>query len=234
MRSLKEDPMKKLFVPGVAVMALLAAPVFAQTGTTSQPGTARQPGTTTQSESKSSNKATTTPDEHFIREAAMGGMAEVELGKLAATKASSAEVKTFAQKMVDDHSKAGDELKTIAEKKNIAWPAALDSSHKATYDRLSKLSGAEFDKAYMSDMLKDHKMDVSAFRKESQTGKDPEVKAFASKTLPTLEDHLSSAESANRAVATSGTGKTYPKGTSGRTPETGGHTPEPGGQTPTK
>jgi putative membrane protein len=143
-------------------------------------------------------KSAMNADEHFVMEAASGGMAEVELGKLAADKASSAKVKDFAQRMVTDHGKANDELKSLAAKKNITLPSSPDAKHKATYDRLSKLSGAAFDRAYIADMLADHQKDVAAFKKQSQTGKDADIKAWAAATLPTLEEHLKLVQSLNR------------------------------------
>ena len=143
-------------------------------------------------------------DKAFVMKAARGGMAEVELGKLAADKASSADVKQFGQRMVDDHGKAGDELKTLARSKNIELPAQIDPKDKALHDKLSKLSGEAFDRAYMQAMLADHRKDVAEFRTESRAGKDPDVKAWAAKTLPTLEEHLKLAQDANKAVGTSG------------------------------
>jgi putative membrane protein len=131
----------------------------------------------------------------FVKEAAAGGMAEVKMGNLAQQRAASPAVKTFGRRMVDDHSKANDELKGLAAKKNITLPADIDAKEKATYDRLSKLEGAEFDRAYIDEMLNDHRTDVSEFRKEAKNGTDPDVKSFANKTLPTLEEHLSTAES---------------------------------------
>ena len=136
----------------------------------------------------------TASDKKFVTEAAQGGMAEVELGKLAAEKAASPKVKEFGQRMVDDHTKAGDELKGIASNKGIQIPDKLNAKDEMTKQRLSKLSGEQFDKAYMSDMVKDHTQDVADFQKESKTGNDPDVKAFASKTLPTLKDHLKHAK----------------------------------------
>ena len=133
-------------------------------------------------------------DQHFVREAADGGMAEVELGQLAVDKASNPQVKEFAQRMVADHSKANDQLKQIAANKGIELPAEPSPKCKATKDRLSKLSGEQFDKAYMSDMLMDHKKDVAAFKSESANGQDPDIKQFAAQTLPTLEDHLQQAQ----------------------------------------
>lgn len=136
----------------------------------------------------------------FVMKAAHGGLAEVKLGQLATEKALSADVKAFGQQMVDDHGKANDELKQLAASKGITLPTDLDATHQATYDRLSKLSGAEFDRAYMADMVKDHHEDVNEFRRESKSGSDPDVKAWAAKTLPTLEHHLQMAESTNAKV----------------------------------
>jgi putative membrane protein len=134
-------------------------------------------------------------DAKFVKEAAEGGMAEVALGQLAAEKASSSDVKQFGQRMVDDHTKANDELKQLASRKKIAIPQELNAKDKATKARLDKLSGEQFDQAYMKDMVMDHKKDVSDFRRESKSARDPDIKNFATKTLPTLEDHLKHAES---------------------------------------
>jgi putative membrane protein len=147
-----------------------------------------------------------TSDQHFMREAAQGGMAEVELGHLAADKASNAEVKEFAQRMVKDHSQANDQLKQIASQKGVTLPTSLSAKDQATKNKLSKLSGDAFDQAYMSDMLKDHKTDIAAFQKETTNGKDPDVKQFASQTLPTLKDHLKHAQSVSPKLTSSTTG----------------------------
>ncbi len=133
-------------------------------------------------------------DQTFVKKAAQGGMAEVELGKLATQKASSEDVKKFGQRMVDDHTKANDQLKQIAANKGVTLPTDLDSKDQALKDRLSKLDGEKFDQAYMKNMVRDHTKDVSEFRKESTSGKDSDLKSFASQTLPTLEDHLKEAK----------------------------------------
>jgi len=146
----------------------------------------------------------TNPDQKFVTEAAGGGAAEVELGKLATEHASNPDVKSFGQRMVDDHSKAGNELKQLATTKNISLPTDLDSKDKALYDRLMKLQGAAFDRAYMDAMVKDHEKDIEAFGTESNEGHDPEVKAWATKALPTLEEHLRMARSTDKAVGTAG------------------------------
>jgi putative membrane protein len=143
-------------------------------------------------------------DDTFVMKVAKGGMAEVELGKLAAEKASTDAVKKFGQRMVDDHGKANDELKTLAQGKNITLPSEIGPEEKALRDRLVKLSGPAFDQAYMKAMVSDHVKDVNEFKMEAKSGKDPEVKAWAAKTLPTLEEHLKMARDASGAVGTSG------------------------------
>lgn len=151
-------------------------------------------------------------DAAFVKEAAVGGMAEVELGNLAKEKAASNDVKQFGDRMVTDHSRAGDELKQWAQQKNVTLPAELDAKHKALRARLSKLSGDAFDKAYMREMLADHRQDVAAFKRESTTAKDADLKAWAAKTLPTLQEHLKLAEETAGKVGVGG-GAT-PKGKS--------------------
>ncbi len=141
------------------------------------------------------NSAFAAGDDDFIKEAAKGGMMEVKLGKLAVQNAASDQVKRFGQRMVDDHSKANDELKTIAKGKNVELPKEDDDKEaKDMSDKLSKLKGDAFDKAYITHMVADHEKDVAAFETEAKDGTDDEVKAFASKTLPVLKDHLSQAK----------------------------------------
>jgi len=138
---------------------------------------------------------TASDDNDFMKEAAVGGMAEVEMGKLATTKAASADVKKFAQMMVDDHTKANNDLKALASKKGMTLPTDLDSSHKATMDDLREQVGADFDKAYVEEMVDDHEEDVAKFEDEAKNATDPEVRAFAQKTLPTLQKHLDAIKS---------------------------------------
>lgn len=199
--------MKKVIACGTVALAFAMAPSLAHAQSTSATSMERNKTTT----GSSSMKA----DENFVVKAAKGGMAEVELGKLAADKASNPEVKQFGQKMVDDHTKANDELKSIAEKKNITLPTAIDTKDKAEYNRLSKLSGPAFDREYMKHMLDDHKTDVSDFQYEARSGSDSDVRSFASKTLPTLQEHLKLAQTTNGAVATSGSKTAKPAATSG-------------------
>jgi putative membrane protein len=140
-------------------------------------------------------------DTHFAKEAAQGGMAEVKLGQLAQEKGSNDAVKSFGKRMVDDHSKAGDKLKEVAAKESITLPTDISAKDQATYDRLAKLNGAAFDRAYAKGMVADHQTDVAAFQKEANGGKNDSLKSFASETLPTLQDHLKEAKEMMKAVA---------------------------------
>ena len=126
----------------------------------------------------------------FMTEAARGGMAEVELSRTAQTKAQNADVKAFAQKMVQDHSNANTELKQLAAKKNVTLPTEMDAAHKTMSESMAKLTGAEFDKAYVDAMVADHEKSVALFQTQANSGTDADAKAFAAKTLPTLKMHL--------------------------------------------
>lgn len=129
-------------------------------------------------------------DKSFMKEAAGGGIMEVKLGEMALGHASSDDVKSFGRQMVNDHSKANQELMQLAEKKGVTLSQDMDSKHKDKMDKLSKLHGAEFDREYMSFMVEDHQKDVEKFKKEASNGQDSELKAFASKTTPVLQTHL--------------------------------------------
>lgn len=126
----------------------------------------------------------------FMNEAAPGGMAEVEMGRMAARQAQSTEVKKFGERMVVDHSKAGDELKQLASTKKVTLPAMVNPKHKETMEKLSKLKGTDFDHEYVTAMVADHEKDVAAFENVVKAGVDADVKAYAAKTLPTLKEHL--------------------------------------------
>lgn len=129
-------------------------------------------------------------DKNFMIKAAQGGMGEVVLGQLALAHASRAGVKQFGRRMVNDHTKANAQLMQVAAKQGVTLPAAPGPEEQATKARLARLSGTAFDRAYVSDMVQDHEKDVADFQKEAHSGKDPAVKAFAAKTLPTLQMHL--------------------------------------------
>jgi putative membrane protein len=125
-------------------------------------------------------------------------MFEVQAGHIALKNASAPEVRELAQRIVNDHTKAGDKLKAITGGANE--PAKLDSKHQKEIDKLSKLSGNEFDRRYSEMMVSDHKKDIKAFEKEAEHGKDAQVKQFAAETVPVLKDHLSMAKLASDAA----------------------------------
>ena len=139
-------------------------------------------------------------DGKFFKEAAQGGMAEVALGQMAVDKAENEAVKDFGQKMVTDHGKANQELKDLATSAGVTLPTEMSADAKALQKKLSGLSGTEFDKAYMKEMLKDHKKDIAEFKKEAEQGKNPEVKNWAAKTLPTLQEHYTAAQTASNKI----------------------------------
>ncbi|MBV9067244.1 MAG: DUF4142 domain-containing protein [Acidobacteria bacterium] len=145
----------------------------------------------------SSAAATVDPgDQEFMNKAAQGGMAEVILGQMASSKGTSPDVKNFGNRMVSDHGKANDELKQLAQTKGVTLPADIDDESKKMSDKLSKLNGKDFDKEYIGGMVEDHEKDVKEFEKASKDAKDPDLKAWATKTLPTLQDHLKMAKEA--------------------------------------
>lgn len=132
----------------------------------------------------------TEKEKMFAKKAAAGNLAEVKLGELAAAKSGSDEVKTFGQQMVTDHGKANTDLEAVLTKKNMPFEPKLDAKQQKTYDKMSALSGAAFDKAYTADMLEDHKMDVAEYKEAIKTTKDEDLKGYQTATLPVVEHHL--------------------------------------------
>lgn len=128
----------------------------------------------------------------------MGGMTEITLGKLAVEKASRDEVKQFGQKIIDDHTKSNDELKQLAVAGGVDLPAALDAKQQSRVGKLAKLSGAEFDKAFLKDQMKYHQQNVKDFQDEVKYGSVAQVKDLASKELPALKQHLEAAKDLNK------------------------------------
>ena len=128
--------------------------------------------------------------DRFWAEAAQGGMAEVALANLALQKSQNEQVKAFAQKVVDDHTMANNELKALAAGKNVTLPMEVTAKQTAMMDKLSGKSGADFDKEFIKTMVKDHEKMIKLFERQAESGTDADVKAFATKTLPTLRSHL--------------------------------------------
>jgi len=133
-------------------------------------------------------------DKSFARNAAQIGMAEVELANLAQTKSSDEAVKDFAKKMVTEHAKANERLRAIVSRHYIGWPADLNAATKWEKNKLSKLSGAAFDKEYMNAMIQGHQSAIADFQRAASNAKEPSIKDFASETLPSLKEHLKLAE----------------------------------------
>ena len=185
-----------------SVASMCMQPMLAQRSTPStSPGqsTAGQtPGVNGPTNPNSTDSMAKVDDKKFAKDAALGGMTEVQLGKLATQKASRDDIKQFGQKIVDDHTKANDQLKELASKENIPIPDSLDSKHQARIDKLSKLSGENFDKAFVKDQLKDHQAEIRDFSAEAQSGTDANVKTFASNVLPTLQQHLDQVKDLNK------------------------------------
>lgn len=163
---------------GMALSAVLtAAQALAQTG-----------GSTTSAAAPGS-------DASFVRQAAISDMYEIQASQLAQTKAAIAEVKTFASKMVIDHTKTSDQLKSIVKMKSgLSIPSSMDTRHKMLLSRLRSASGANFDTLYAHQQLQAHQQAVLLFTGESQNAKDADLKKFASDALPTLQQHLSMAQ----------------------------------------
>ena len=188
----------------IFLFAILAVVVFGcKKGETTATDTVTSTAETATSTSATSTSATTSmttaaslsdADKTFVTKAAEGGIAEVNAGQMAATKAASNDVKDFANRMVNDHGKANDELKALASSKGLTLPTETDAEHKKGADALSKKSGKDFDKTFMSDMVKDHTKVVAAFEKESKSAQDPDLKSWVTKTLPTLQDDLKMAK----------------------------------------
>jgi len=160
----------------LAVGPMAAPPVFAQT---------TPPGHTAASSAK---EALDQQDKNFIKEASIGGMAEVELSKMA-QKSENADVKRFAARMIEDHSKANEQMATVAAALGIEPPKALDSEHGRLREKLQTLHGKAFDDQYMQAMVEDHDKAVKLFGEEEHFGGNAELRQFAQKTLPTVEEH---------------------------------------------
>jgi putative membrane protein len=161
--------------------------------------------------SKASHSGTT-GDQQFVTKAAQGNMAEVNLGQLATRKAQSDDVKKFGQHMVDDHTKAEQDLEGVASKNNLTLPKDVNAQQKAEQLRLEKLSGPAFDRAYMALMVKDHTKDVAEFRKEANSlAANSDLRDFAKRIYPTLDDHLTNAKAVNDSLTSKAQNRRSPK-----------------------
>jgi len=174
------------------LMAVSAA-MFGAVGAQAQ--TSQQSGASSTAATASSDAKLTSADRKAIMDMGMSNMAEVEMGKLAQSKSQNAEVKAFAQKMVDDHGKALTEVQTLAQSKGVTLPTELDAKHKAMSAKLEKMSGDAFDKAYVKQGgVGAHKETLTKLQAASKGAKDPEVKGQVDKMIPVVQEHLKHAE----------------------------------------
>jgi putative membrane protein len=132
-------------------------------------------------------------EREFIMNAARGSVAEVQLGNLAAQKASSNDVKQFGERLATDHSQLGQKLQQLASNLNVTLSQELDTAQRNLVSRLEKLSGKAFDREYLKAMISDHTKDISEFERAASQATNPEIKQFVSEALPTLRDHLKTA-----------------------------------------
>jgi predicted outer membrane protein len=176
--------MKRLLIACAAAFATASGfPAFAQQDKAGDTQASKEQG------AKGGNA-----DAKRLRDLALANLAEIEAGKLAVTKASDADVKKFAQKMVDDHGKQLQELQSLAQSRNVQLPTAPDAKHQREMKKLQDLSGADFDRAYMRAQIKDHRDAHKLAESTAKRGKDPEVKAAAEKAAPEIQDHLKMAQ----------------------------------------
>lgn len=182
--------MKKSFI--VISRAAVVALIGLCLGVAAQAADKKEEKKTDQPSSSPANAALSAKDKSFMKEAAMGGMMEVEMGKMAQQKGKSAEVKKIGSTMVADHTKANNELMAIAKKKGVDLSKEKPKSH--------SMGDANFDKEYIDMMVKDHEKDLAAFRAEAKNGTDADVKAFASKTSAVIKKHLDMTKAAQAKV----------------------------------
>jgi len=133
-------------------------------------------------------------DRSFAHDAAVSGMAEIELGKLAEQKGAATSIKDFGREMVSDHTKADDRLAAAAKREGIVLPTEIDAEHKTAYDWIGKQTGADFDRLYIRNAVDDHQKQVPLFERESRSGENPALKRFAATTLPAIQHHLQMAQ----------------------------------------
>jgi putative membrane protein len=169
-------------IPAAVIVSLVLVPGILSAGDTSDQSTKGTKGQFSSSDFK------------FVCEAARGGKMEVQAGELARNQASDPQVKEFGERMVTDHTKAGAELKTLASQKGASVPEELSSKEQRHLEHLQKLSGKDFDRAYMDAMVQDHEKDLKEFQKASKDSDDAGLKAFAAKTASLVEQHLEQAK----------------------------------------
>jgi len=182
----------------LAALTLAGSTALAQVSPNDVPGQPNHPSSTGQnnppsatspSTSSTGSSTSASADQRFVRDAAQANQAEIKLGELAVRKSTSTDVRKVGQMMIDDHRKLGDRLQTIAKNEGLTLPTEESAEQRATYDRLSGLSGSEFDRAYMDQLKTDHQQAISLFQDEARDGSSPQLKSFAQSNLPSLKQH---------------------------------------------
>lgn len=168
-----------MLAPALAVLPLMACSQTEKAATTAKSAAQAQV-----------NPTLSTTDATFINTAAAGGTAEVQFGQLAAQKGGTAAVRRFGQEMVTDHGRLNQELTQLAQSKQISPPTSMDTMHQQSYDDLQKLRGRAFDRQYLQGQMQDHEATLQAFQQEAQNGTDPQVKAFAARSVSVIQSHL--------------------------------------------
>jgi putative membrane protein len=176
-------------IRAISSITVLSAVVLAAPALAAQP--AQPPATAGVSPGESPRLGT--DDRDFFDDAAQGGLLEVKLGEHVVKQGASEEVKHFAQRMIDHHTKANQRLAVAGHQDGLSMPQDLDKKHQDTLDRFTQLAGSKLDQEYLDEMVSEHKDDVKAFEHESKDGKDLALKQFAASTLPTLQEHLTQA-----------------------------------------
>lgn len=190
----KNKVLKAIVSAAAAALVFSALPASAQTSMAND-AAANQSGMSGAAGATGSSAMLTGADKKGIMDMNMANMAEVAAGKMAVAKAQNPDVKAFAQQMIDDHSKALTDVQSLAQTKGVTLPTELDAKHKAMAAKLDKLSGEKFDKEYMKNAgVSDHKTVHAMLMKDEKAAKDADVKALAGKMLPTVEQHMKSAE----------------------------------------
>jgi putative membrane protein len=190
------------------IFLFAAALVLGQPAATAQqqppppPPAKQQPPKTQPAKPQEAKSALPAADAQFLKHVNDDNLAEIETANLANTKSTNDQVKALASKLLTDHQENQSELQGLASSKNVMLSSDVPAAKKSVKDRLSKLDGAAFDKAYVAEMIKDHKAAIAAFERAAKSA-DSEVKAFAGKTLPTLKEHLSQAQAIKIAEPTS-------------------------------
>jgi putative membrane protein len=190
-----------LAMPTTVAFAQSAQPAATQTDSSAASGASGTSGRAASSEKSATGEKLSTADQRIVRELALANLGEIEAGKLAQEKSGSDEVKAFAQRMVDDHTKSQEELAQLAEKKGVTLPSAPDAKHRALVKRLGSLSGEQFDRRYMAQGgLADHRAAHRMLERAQTRATDPELKELAAKTLAVVTEHLSLAQQAQASL----------------------------------